>query len=52
MVDEHKAPFRMRTKGLGRVRPGWSDGFPAFGGLPRRFGATQGGGATRYQSSS
>ena len=52
MVDGHKAPFRMRTKGLGRVHPSLRDGLPVLEGLPRRFGTAQGGGATRYLSNS
>ncbi len=51
MVVEHKIPLRRRSKGRGcdgrlcRLIDG-ERGSASFDGLPRRFGSTQGKGAT------
>lgn len=50
LVDAHKIPFRKRSKGRGRAEEGKEASGPVFFGRPRRFGATQSGGAMRKVS--
>lgn len=47
LVEEHKIPLRKRSNGRGRPEDGREASSFAIFSLPRRLGATQGGGAIR-----